>query len=98
VCNKIGSYLKGLAARDNGVPFYVALPYTTIDRSLGSGDQVPIEDRSGDELAWITGPAAGGEVATVKVTESPVRNPAFDITPARLVTGYVTENGVPATI
>jgi methylthioribose-1-phosphate isomerase len=98
VCNKIGTYLKALAARDNGVPFYVALPYTTIDRSLVSGDQVPIEDRSGDELAWITGPTAEGELATVKVTDSPVHNPAFDVTPARLVTGYITERGVTATI
>jgi methylthioribose-1-phosphate isomerase len=80
------------------VPFYVALPYTTIDRSLVSGDQVPIEDRSGDELAWITGPTAEGELATVKVTDSPVHNPAFDVTPARLVTGYITERGVTATI
>jgi methylthioribose-1-phosphate isomerase len=98
VCNKIGTYLKALAARDNGVPFYVALPYTTIDRSLVSGDQVPIEDRSGDELAWITGPTAEGELATVKVTDSPVHNPVFDVTPARLVTGYITERGVTATI
>jgi methylthioribose-1-phosphate isomerase len=98
VCNKIGTYLKALAARDNGVPFYVALPYTTIDRSLTSGDQVPIEDRSGDELAWITGPTARGELATVKVTDSPVHNPAFDVTPARLVTGYITERGLTATI
>jgi methylthioribose-1-phosphate isomerase len=98
VCNKIGTYLKALAARDNGVPFYVALPYTTIDRSLASGDQVPIEDRSGDELAWITGPTADGVLATVKVTDSPVHNPAFDVTPARLVTGYITERGVTAAI
>ena len=94
VCNKIGTYLKALAARDNGVPFYVALPYTTIDRSLESGGQVPIEDRSGDELAWLTGPTETGELATVKVTGSPACNPAFDITPARLVTGYITERGV----
>ncbi|GAO37958.1 methylthioribose-1-phosphate isomerase [Sphingomonas changbaiensis NBRC 104936] len=98
VCNKIGTYLKALAARDNGVPFYVALPYTTIDRSLASGSEVPIEARSGDELAWITGPMQTGELATVKVTGSAVHNPAFDITPARLVTGYITERGVTATI
>jgi methylthioribose-1-phosphate isomerase len=59
---------------------------------------VPIEDRSGDELAWITGPTPSGEQATVKVTDSPVHNPAFDVTPARLVTGYITERGVTATI
>ena len=98
VCNKIGTYLKALAASDNGVPFYVALPYTTIDRELASGDEVPIEDRSGDELAWITGPTPEGELATVKVTDSPAHNPAFDVTPARLVTGYITERGVTATI
>jgi methylthioribose-1-phosphate isomerase len=94
VCNKIGTYLKALAAHDNGVPFYVALPYTTIDCSLESGDEVPIEDRSADELAWLTGPTRTGERATVRVTDSSVLNPAFDVTPARLVTGYVTERGV----
>jgi methylthioribose-1-phosphate isomerase len=98
VCNKIGTYLKALAARDNGVPFYVALPYTTIDRSLESGGQVPIEDRSGDELAWLTGPTETGALATVRVTGSPACNPAFDITPARLVTGYITERGVLSSI
>ena len=94
VCNKIGTYLKALAAHDNGVPFYVALPYTTIDRNMASGDEVPIEDRSADELAWLTGPTQTGELTTVRVTDSPVFNPAFDVTPARLVTGYVTERGV----
>jgi methylthioribose-1-phosphate isomerase len=98
VCNKIGTYLKALAAHDNGVPFYVALPYTTIDRSLESGDEVPIEDRSADELAWLTGPTRTGELATVRVTDSSVLNPAFDVTPARLVTGYITERGVVNTI
>jgi methylthioribose-1-phosphate isomerase len=94
VCNKIGTYLKALAAHDNDVPFYVALPYTTIDRSLSSGDEVLIEERGGDELAWLTGPTQTGELATVKVTGSPAYNPAFDVTPARLVTGYITERGV----
>ncbi|HYZ48272.1 MAG TPA: S-methyl-5-thioribose-1-phosphate isomerase [Sphingomonas sp.] len=98
VCNKIGTYLKALAAHDTGVPFYVALPYTTIDRSLASGDDVPIEDRSGDELGWLTGPTADGALATVKVTDSDAYNPAFDVTPARLVTGYITERGVTPTI
>lgn len=98
VCNKIGTYLKALAARDNKVPFYVALPYTTIDRATATGEDVPIEDRNEDELAWLTGPTAAGELATVRVTNSPVSNPAFDITPARLVTGYVTERGVVETI
>ncbi|NNM75483.1 S-methyl-5-thioribose-1-phosphate isomerase [Sphingomonas sp. ID1715] len=94
VCNKIGTYLKALAARDNGVPFYVALPYTTIDRHLASGADVPIEERDGDELAWLSGPTGTGEPATIRVTGSPAYNPAFDVTPARLVTGYITERGV----
>lgn len=98
VCNKIGTYLKALAAHDNGVPFYVALPYTTIDRSLASGDQVPIEERDADEIAWLTGPTAAGDLATVRVTASAAHNPAFDVTPARLVTSYVTERGVLARI
>ncbi|MGK6321402.1 S-methyl-5-thioribose-1-phosphate isomerase [Sphingomonas sp. DT-204] len=94
VCNKIGTYLKALAAHDNGVPFYVALPYTTFDPATPSGDAVPIEERDGDELALLTGPGGDGAPATVRVTASPTRNPAFDITPARLVTGYITERGV----
>jgi methylthioribose-1-phosphate isomerase len=94
VCNKIGTYLKALAAHDTGVPFYVALPYTTFDPSTPSGDAVPIEERDGDELALLTGPNDNGTLATVRVTASPARNPAFDITPARLVTGYITERGV----
>lgn len=94
VCNKIGTYLKALAAHDNGVPFYVAVPYTTIDRSLASGDLVPIEERHEDEIAWLTGPTATGDLATVRVTASGAHNPAFDVTPARLVTGYITERGV----
>jgi methylthioribose-1-phosphate isomerase len=89
VCNKIGTYLKALAARDNGVPFYVALPYTTFDSATPSGDLIPIEERSGDEVAWVEG--KGGRI---RVTNSPAANPAFDVTPARLVTGYVTERGV----
>ncbi len=85
VCNKIGTYLKALAAYDNGVPFYVALPYTTFDNTLESGADIPIEERSADEVTMING---------VKITDSPAANPAFDITPARLVTGYVTEKGI----
>jgi len=89
VCNKIGTYLKALAARDNDVPFYVALPGTTFDASTATGDDVPIEERHGDEIAWLSGP--GG---MVRVTASPTLNPAFDVTPARLVTGYITERGL----
>ena len=89
VCNKIGTYLKALAAHDNGVPFYVALPYTTIDRTLADGAGIPIEERDPAELTELTDGAA-----TVRVTRSPGYNPAFDVTPARLVTGYITEDGV----
>ena len=96
--NKIGTYLKALAARDTGVPFYVALPYSTIDWSLDSGERIPIEERSADEVLSITGRTAGGEIATVKIAPdgTPAANPAFDITPFRLITGLITERGVAA--
>ena len=89
VCNKIGTYLKALAAKDNDVPFYVALPPTTFDAGTATGADIEIEERHGDEIAWLTGP--GGRV---QVTASPTLNPAFDVTPARLVTGYLTERGL----
>ena len=89
VCNKIGTYLKALAAHDNGVPFYVALPSTTFDATTASGDLIPIEERDPDEVTFVTG--QGG---SIRVTRSPAANPAFDVTPARLVTSYVTERGV----
>ncbi len=96
VCNKIGTYLKAVAAADNGVPFYVALPSPTIDWSLESGDDVPIEERGADEVTHVAGRTAAGEVASVALTPagSPAANPAFDVTPARLVTGLITERGV----
>ena len=97
VCNKIGTYLKALAARDNNVPFYVALPSPTIDFSIADGiAQIPIEQRDGDEVASMTGRAADGRIATVRVVpeHSPVANYAFDVTPARLVSGLITERGV----
>ncbi len=96
VCNKIGTYLKALAARDNGIPFYVALPGPTIDWTLSSGRDVPIEERDADEIATITGRTAAGALATVRLTPeaSPALNPAFDVTPARLVTALITERGV----
>ena len=97
VCNKIGTYLKALAARDNGVPFYVALPSPTIDFTLLDGvAEIPIEQRSGDEVAKMTGVAEDGSVQTVDIVSrgSPVANYAFDVTPARLVTGLITEAGV----
>jgi len=97
VCNKIGTYLKALAAHDNNVPFYVGLPSPTIDWTVGDGvKEIPIEERSGDEVALVWGKTADGEVAQVRVSPdaTPARNPAFDVTPARLVTGLITERGV----
>ena len=100
VCNKVGTYLKALAAHDNGVPFYVALPTSTIDWSLDRGCDIPIEERSATELTHITGQNSSGAVETVRVVPqgSPALNLAFDVTPARLVTALITERGVcPAT-
>ncbi len=96
VCNKIGTYLKALAADDNRVPFYVALPSPTIDWSLPDGDAIPIEERGGQEVSHITGRTADGRIETVTVTPpgSPVANYGFDVTPARLVTALITERGV----
>jgi methylthioribose-1-phosphate isomerase len=97
VCNKIGTYLKALAARDNNVPFYVALPSPTIDFTVADGiAEIPIEQRSPDELATMTGQTADGRIETVRVAPSgtAVANYAFDVTPARLVTGLITERGV----
>jgi len=97
VCNKIGTYLKALAARDNAVPFYVALPSPTIDFAVADGiAEIPIEERSADEVATITGRAADGRIETVRVVPdgSAVANYGFDVTPARLVTGLITERGV----
>jgi methylthioribose-1-phosphate isomerase len=96
VANKIGTYLKALAARDNGVPFYVALPYTTIDWPTTDGRSIAIEERSADEVLTVTGRLPDGSVATVAIAApgSVAANPAFDVTPARLVTGLVTERGI----
>ena len=97
VCNKIGTYLKALAAHDNNVPFYVALPGPTIDWTLHDGvHEIPIEQRSPDEVTRMTGRTDGGEIATVTITPdgSPAANYAFDVTPRRLVTGLITERGV----
>jgi methylthioribose-1-phosphate isomerase len=97
VCNKIGTYLKALAAKDNGIPFYVALPSPTIDFSVSDGvAEIPIEQRSADEVATMTGRTADGRIETVRVVPdgSPVANYGFDVTPARLVTGLITERGV----
>ncbi len=100
VANKIGTYLKALAAHDNDIPFYVALPHSTIDWTLEEGLSIPIEERSADEVLKMPGRLPDGTVVTVEIAApgSPAGNPAFDVTPARLVTGFITERGVcPAT-
>ncbi|MEE2750963.1 MAG: S-methyl-5-thioribose-1-phosphate isomerase [Myxococcota bacterium] len=97
VCNKIGTYLKALAAHDNDIPFYAALPSSTIDWTLSDGvAEVPIEERSAREVTHIQGLGENGEVTQVQLTPSSSKaaNPAFDVTPSRLVTGIITENGV----
>jgi methylthioribose-1-phosphate isomerase len=97
VCNKIGTYLKALAARDNNVPFYVALPSPTIDFTVADGiAEIPIEERGADEVATMSGRTADGRIETVRIVPdgSPVANYGFDVTPARLVTGLITERGV----
>ena len=94
--NKIGTYLKALAARDNDVPFWVAVPSTTIDWTLSDGVRdIPIEERSAAEVTDMTGRLPDGTIATMRVVsaDSPTANPAFDVTPARLVTGLITERG-----
>jgi methylthioribose-1-phosphate isomerase len=97
VCNKIGTYLKALAAKDNGVPFYVALPSPTIDWTVHDGVvEIPIEERNGDEVTFVQGKTSEGQVGRVRISPegSPAANPAFDVTPARLVTGLITERGI----
>ena len=97
VCNKIGTYLKALAAKDNGVPFYVCLPSPTIDWSVRDGvAEVPIEERAAAEVTHVTGLTDEGEVIRTRVVSpgSHAANPAFDVTPGRLVTGLVTERGI----
>jgi methylthioribose-1-phosphate isomerase len=97
VCNKIGTYLKALAARDNNVPFYVALPSPTIDFHIADGvAEIPIEERSADEVTTMTGKTSDGRIESVRIVPdgSPVANYGFDVTPARLITGLITERGV----
>lgn len=96
VANKIGTYLKALAARDNGLPFWVALPHSTLDMRVRDGVvEIPIEERAEAEVTDLTGRTADGRIETVRVAAegSPAANPAFDVTPARLVTGLITERG-----
>jgi len=94
VCNKVGTYLKALAAKAHNVPFYVALPYTTIDKTLKSGKEIPIEERSAEEITYFRGTDDSGQLTRVCMTHSDAWNPAFDITPAYLITGYITEQGI----
>jgi methylthioribose-1-phosphate isomerase len=96
VANKIGTYTKALAARDNNIPFYVALPSPTIDWEIESGDAIPIERRDSREVTHVEGWSDEGRRVAVRLTphDSPAANYAFDVTPARLVTGLITERGV----
>jgi methylthioribose-1-phosphate isomerase len=98
--NKIGTYLKALAARDNGVPFHIAIPFSTIDWRLDSGREIPIEERDAAEVTRMSGRMGDGQVVTVDIAApgSAAANPAFDVTPARLITSFITERGIcPAT-
>ena len=96
VANKIGTYEKAVVAKENGVPFYVAAPTSTIDLGCASGDDIPIEERSPDEVLYVTGPTDSGEVSRIRIgpEDANARNPAFDVTPARYVEGIITENGI----
>jgi methylthioribose-1-phosphate isomerase len=97
VCNKIGTYLKALAAKANNVPFYVALPSPTIDWTVRDGvKEIPIEERSGAEVTHVQGRNAAGQIITVQISPNgtTARNPAFDVTPAHLITGLITERGI----
>tara|TARA_B100001029_G_C14579384_1_gene193144 strand:- start:132 stop:500 length:369 start_codon:yes stop_codon:yes gene_type:complete len=96
VCNKIGTYLKALAAKDNNVPFYVALPSSTIDWNIKDHKDIPIEERSSEELSHIEGLDDNGNIKKIQIypKNSKAMNLAFDVTPAKYVTGLITEKGV----
>ena len=96
VANKIGTYKLALAAYDNGIPFYVAAPLTTFDKNIKSGKEIPIEERSEEEILYIRGIDENGEVRKIRIGPkgAKARNPAFDITPAKYVTGIITEVGI----
>ncbi len=96
VCNKIGTYLKALSAKDNNVPFYVALPSSTIDWSIKDHKQIPIEERNSEELSHVEGVDENNEIKKVRIypQKSKSLNLAFDVTPAKLVTGLITEKGI----
>lgn len=94
--NKIGTYLKALAARDNGIPFHIAIPYSTIDWTIADGRTIPIEERDAAEVLVMTGRTDAGDVIAINIAApgSPAANPAFDVTPARLITSFITERGI----
>jgi methylthioribose-1-phosphate isomerase len=94
VCNKIGTYLKALAAYDNYIPFYVALPLSTFDPMLESGKHIPIEERAAQEVTHIEGLNDQGDLQKIKLMNSGALNPGFDVTPARLISGFITEKGL----
>ena len=96
VANKIGTYTSALAAKANGIPFYVAAPTATIDPDCPSGSNIPIEERSADEVCYTWGWSDEGKFMRVRTTpiESQARNPAFDVTPAELITAIITEKGI----
>ena len=96
VCNKIGTYLKALAAHDNNVPFFVALPSSTIDWNIKDFKDIPIEERNSEELSHVEGLDEGGNLKKVLIypKKSKSMNLAFDVTPAKYVTGLITEKGV----
>jgi methylthioribose-1-phosphate isomerase len=96
--NKVGTYLKALASQDNGVPFYIAAPLSTIDFGCPDGGSIPIENRDADELRTVGGLDAQGRPASVSIApaDMAVSNPAFDVTPARLIRGIITEHGISA--
>jgi methylthioribose-1-phosphate isomerase len=96
VTNKIGTYTKAVLAQRHGVPFYVAIPLSTIDWSLRSGKDIPIEERDQQEVLSMAGALPGGRLARVRVAnpDSPALNPGFDVTPAELITGIITPAGI----
>ena len=96
VANKIGTYEKAVVARENGIPFYVAAPRMTFDFKSRSGDEIEIEERGPEEITGMWGVNGAGEASRVEIAGEgfKVRNPAFDVTPARYVTGFITEKGI----
>ena len=96
VCNKIGTYLKALAAHDNNVPFYVALPSSTIDWDIKNAKDIPIEKRNPEELSYVEGVDENNEIRKILIypNKSKAMNLAFDVTPAKYVTGLITERGI----